>query len=403
MDFTVLIYIAIIIGVGLLSGKLSKLLHMPNATGYLVGGLFLGPSALNIIKAESFEGLELMSVVALGFIAFSIGNEMKMSYFKRVGTKPIVIAFFEATLAVVFVFLAMLAYFAIIGEFTNINIRFSLVLASIAAATAPAATLLVVSQYKAKGKLTEMLMSVVAIDDSIAVLLFGIGVAITNAVNPNIVHTSVILQVLQPLFEILISLGVGGIIGIILVLGTRWFTGRGNRVSLVIVSVFATVYLSDHFGGSYILANMTLGVIFANFSPDYKKVNGLIYFVTPPLYILFFVFSGVELDISVLLTVGVIGVVYIIFRMLGKVLGASLGSKLTHQDKNITKYLGYSLMPQAGVAIGLSLIATHILTPDLGLRIKAIILASSVIYGVIGPIVTKYTLEKAGDIVIIKG
>ncbi|HPJ24063.1 MAG TPA: cation:proton antiporter, partial [Bacillota bacterium] len=274
MDLKVLLYIGIIIAAGLLSGKLAKFLRMPNATGYLVGGLLLGPSLFNIVKVESFEGLEVISVVALGFIAFSIGNEMKVSYFKRVGTKPIVIAIFEASMAVLFVFLGLIGYFAITGNLTNINIRFSLVLASIAAATAPAATLLVVRQYKSKGKLTEMLMSVVAIDDSVAVLLFGIGVAITNAVNPNIVHSSVLMQVLQPVIEILISLGVGGVIGLILVFGTKWFTGRGNRISLVIVSVFLTIFVSDYLGGSYILASMTLGAVFANLSDKYEEVNG---------------------------------------------------------------------------------------------------------------------------------
>lgn len=403
MDLKVLLYIGIIIAAGLLSGKLAKLLRLPNATGYLIGGLFLGPSLLNLVKAESFEGLEVISVVALGFIAFSIGSEMKVSYFKRVGTKPIVIAFFEATLAVVFVFGSMIAYFAITHQLTNINVRFSLVLASIAAATAPAATVLVIRQYKAQGKLTEMLMSVVAIDDSVAVLLFGIGVAITNAVNPNIAHTSVLMQVLQPVFEILISLGVGGAIGLMLVLGTKWFTGRGNRISLTIVSVFLTIFIADKLGGSYILASMTLGAMFANLSDKYEEVNGLIYFVTAPIYITFFVFSGVELDLSVLTTVGVIGLLYVIFRMVGKVIGAKTGAALTNQDKSIKKYLGMSLMPQAGVAIGLSLVATHVLTPELGSEIKAIILASSVIYGLIGPIVTKYTLEKAGDIKTIKG
>ena len=400
MDLKVLLYIGIIIAAGLLSGKLAKFLRMPNATGYLVGGLLLGPSLFNIVKVESFEGLEVISVVALGFIAFSIGNEMKVSYFKRVGTKPIVIAIFEASMAVLFVFLGLIGYFAITGNLTNINIRFSLVLASIAAATAPAATLLVVRQYKSKGKLTEMLMSVVAIDDSVAVLLFGIGVAITNAVNPNIVHSSVLMQVLQPVIEILISLGVGGVIGLILVLGTKWFTGRGNRISLVIVSVFLTIFVSDYLGGSYILASMTLGAVFANLSDKYEEVNGLIYFITAPIYITFFVFSGVELDISVLTTVGVIGMVYVVFRVLGKVFGAKSGAILTKQDTSIKKYLGWSLMPQAGVAIGLSLVATHVLTTDLGSQIKAIILASSVIYGLIGPIVTKYTLQKAGDITI---
>jgi len=400
VNLTILLYLGIIIAAGLLSGKLAKAIHLPNATGYLIGGLLIGPSILNLVKEDVFPSLELVSVVALGFIAFSIGNEMKFSYFKRVGTKPIVIAFFEATMAVVFVFLAFILYFAIIGKLNNENLRFSLVLAAIAAATAPAATLLVVKQYKAKGKLTEMLMSVVAIDDSVAVILFGIAVAVTNAINPDVVHASILMQVLHPIFEILISIGIGGAMGALLVFGTKWFTGRGNRISLVVMAVFMTIYLTDHFGGSTILGAMTLGTIFANFSNKYEEVNGLVYFITPPIYIIFFVLSGAEIDFTVLTTVGLIGFIYMIFRMVGKIIGASTGSLLTKQDKVITKYLGYSLIPQAGVAIGLSLVATQILSQEMGLQIKSIILASSVIYGLIGPVVTKYTLNKAGELTV---
>jgi len=400
VNLTVLLYLGIIIAAGLLSGKLAKYLRLPNATGYLIGGLLIGPSVLNLVKEDVFPSLDLISVVALGFIAFSIGNEMKFSYFKRVGTKPIVIAFFEATMAVLFVFAAFIIYFAVTGNLNNENLRFSLVLAAIAAATAPAATLLVVKQYKAKGKLTEMLMSVVAIDDSVAVILFGIAIAVTNAINPNIVHASIFMQIMHPIFEILISIGIGGALGALLVFGTKWFTGRGNRISLVVMSVFLTIFLTDKLGGSTILGAMTLGTVFANFSPKYEEVNGLVYFVTPPIYITFFVLSGAEINFTVLTTVGLIGIIYMIFRMLGKIVGASTGSILTKQDKVITKYLGLSLIPQAGVAIGLSLVATQILSAEMGSQIKSIILASSVIYGIIGPVVTKYSLQKAGELTV---
>ncbi len=400
MDLQVLFYAGIIIATGLLFGKIAKYLHLPNVTGYLVGGLLIGPSIFNFVKESALPGLELVSVVALGFIAFSIGNELKISYFKKVGTKPIVIAVLEATLAVVFVFGALLIYYAITKQFTNENIRFSLVLASIAAATAPAATLMVIRQYKAKGKLTETLMSVVAIDDSVAVLLFGIGIAIANSMNPNIEHSSMVMQILHPMIEIITSLGIGGLIGVILVMGCKWFTGRGNRISLVVAAIFLTIFLSDKLGGSSILGCMTLGAIFANFSKKHEEVNGLIYFITPPVYIMFFVLSGVELKLSVLVSVGVIGLIYVIFRMTGKIIGARLGGILTHSDKKVSKYLGFALIPQAGVAIGLSLIATQVLNPELGAQVRAIILSATVIYELAGPIVTKLILIKAGEIKI---
>ena len=224
MDLTVLFYAGVLIATGLLFGKLAKYVRLPNVTGYIVGGLLVGPSILNIVKKTSFASLELVSVVALGFIAFSIGNELKLSYFKRVGTKPIVIAVMESVFAVVFVFVALIIYFLIVKDLTNANLRFSLVLAAIAAATAPAATIMVVRQYKAKGSLTDTLMSVVAIDDSVAIVLFGILVALANALAPTASSEPLILQILLPFWEIFVSLGIGGVIGLILTFGCKWFT-----------------------------------------------------------------------------------------------------------------------------------------------------------------------------------
>ena len=400
MDLRVLLYTGIIIATGLLFGKVAKYLKLPNVTGYLIGGLLIGPSLLNIIKEDYIEGLQLVSVVALGFIAFSIGNELKISYFRKVGTKPIVIAIFESALAVIFVFGGLITYFAVAGTLDNEKLRFSLVLASIAAATAPAATLMVIRQYKAKGVLTDTLMSVVAIDDSVAVLLFGIGIAIANAIDPTVEHASLFMQVLAPILEIIVSLGIGALIGTLLVLATKWFTGRGNRISLVVTSIFLSIYISDVLGGSSILACMMLGAVFANFSKKHDEINGLVYFVTPPIYIMFFVLSGIELEISVLASVGIVGLIYVVFRILGKVAGATAGAILTKSDKNVVKYLGFSLIPQAGVAIGLSLIATHILPENLGHQVRAIILAATVIYELLGPVITKFTLKKAGEITI---
>ncbi|MFA7075106.1 MAG: cation:proton antiporter [Candidatus Izemoplasmatales bacterium] len=398
MDLSILLYTAIIIATGLLFGKVAKLIKLPNVTGYLIGGLLIGPSILNIIKEEALPGLEIVSVVALGFIAFTIGNELKIKYFKKVGVKPIIIAFLESFLAVIFVFLALIIYFLIINQFNVQNIRFALVLAAIAAATAPAATLMVIRQYKAKGTLTDTLLSVVAIDDSVAVLLFGICVAIANALDPAKVSSTIFLQIMQPIFEILISVGIGSLIGLILVFGCLWFTGRGNRISLTVASIILTVYLADAWGGSSILAAMVAGFIFTNVSSKEEKVNELIYFFTPPVYVMFFVLSGVELKLSVLVSVGLLGIIYIIFRIAGKVFGAYLGARITKSDENTRRYLGFALIPQAGVAIGLSLIATTALNPELGMQIRAIVLSATVIYELSGPIITKIVLKKAGEI-----
>lgn len=398
LNIEVLFYAGIIIATGLLFGKIAKYVRMPNVTGYLVGGLLIGPSIFNIIKEEALPGLEIVSTVALGFIAFSIGNELKISYFKKVGTRPIVIAVMEALFGVLFVLGSMILYFLIAGKLTVENVRFSLVLAAIAAATAPAATLMVIRQYKAKGTLTETLMSVVAIDDSVAIMLFGICVAIANAIGQTSVQTSIFIQIATPFWEILISLIIGGAFGLILVLGCKWFSGRGNRISLVIALIFLTIYIANIVHGSSLLACMMLGGVFANMSKKYEEVSNLIYFVTPPVFIMFFVLSGAELKLSVLTVVGLIGIVYVVFRVFGKIFGAWFGSKITKAEPKIAKYLGYALVPQAGVAIGLSLIATQVLNPVMGAQIRAIILSATLIYELTGPIITKIVLKKAGEI-----
>ncbi len=398
MNLIVLFYAGIMIATGLLFGKIAKYVRLPNVTGYLVGGLLIGPSILNVVKEDAFAGLEIVSTVALGFIAFTIGNEFKLSYFKRVGTRPLVIAALEATFGVLFVFVALILYFLIVGNLNNTSVRFSLVLAAIAAATAPAATLMVVRQYKAKGTLTETLMSVVAIDDSVAIILFGIFVSIANAIAPEAASASLWIQILRPFYEIIVSLLLGGAIGGILVLGCIWFTGRGNRISLVVASLFLTLYLADLVGGSQLLAAMAMGGVFANLSKKYEEVNGLIYFVTPPIFIMFFVLSGAELELKVLLVVGLIGVLYILFRVFGKIFGAWLGARITKAEPKVAKYLGWALLPQAGVAIGLSLIAAEILNPEMGSQIRAIVLSATLIYELIGPVVTKQSLKLAGEL-----
>ncbi|HOP56843.1 MAG TPA: cation:proton antiporter [Bacillota bacterium] len=400
MDLTILFYAGIMIATGLLFGKLAKIAHLPNVTGYLIGGLLIGPSLLNIIKESYTESLDLVSMVALGFIAFTIGDEFKVSYFKKVGAKPIIIAIMEASFGVLFVFAGLILYFAITKQLDITSIRFSLILSAVAAATDPAATLMVVKQYKAKGSLTDTILGVVALDDSVAVMLFGICVAVANAIGPSTAGASLIIQILNPLKEIFFSLGIGAAMGFLLTYACLWFTGRGNRISLVVTMIFVTIYLADLVNGSTILACMALGAIFANFSKKYDEVNNLVYFITPPIFIMFFVLSGAELKLSVLLVVGVIGIVYTLMRVFGKFFGAWFGARISKAEPKIANYLGFALLPQAGVAIGLSLVATQILDADMGSQIRAIVLAATLVYELSGPVVTKTILRKTGEITV---
>ena len=399
MGLTSLLYTGILIVTGLIFGKLAKYVKLPNVTGYLVGGLLVGPSLIGIISESEIASLTIISNVALGFIAFSIGNEFKLSYFKQVGSRPIVIAFVEAFFAVVFVFVAVILYFLITGQLNITNIRFALVLSAIAAATAPAATFMVVKQYKAKGDLTDTLLSVVAIDDSAAIILFGLCVAVANILGKSgSTDTSLFMQILAPFWEIILSIGIGGVIGFIVTLAVKWYSGPGNRISLVIAAVFLTIYIVTELNGSALMGCMAMGAVFANTSNKYDEVNNLVNYITPPIFLLFFVLSGAELNLSLLLIVGIIGVIYVLSRVGGKVFGAWLGAKITKADPKIQKYLGYALIPQAGVAIGLSLIATQVLSPEMGSQIRTIILVATLIYELSGPIITKKTLQAAGEI-----
>ncbi len=387
ISLNTLLYLALMIFFGMAFGRLAKLVKLPNVTGYLVGGLILGPSVLGLVPQEALAGMDLISSVALGFIAFSIGNEFKLSYFKRVGVTPIVIAVLESLLAVVFVVAGL-----VIAGF---EVPFALVLGSIAAATAPAATIMVIKQYRAKGPMTETLLSVVAIDDATALIFFSICVAIAGALGGK--TSSLAESLLSPLVEIFGAILLGFALGLLFLLPMRWFKKSGNRLALIFGFVFLGVGIADLLGVSSLLLCMAMGAALANFSREVNSVMKLTDGVTPPLYLLFFVISGAELQLGVLPSIGVAGVIYVLLRVAGKISGAWLGGRLGRADESVRRYLGLALVPQAGVAIGLSLIATTAV-PEYGATIRAIILCGTLIYEMVGPALAKFSLKKAGEI-----
>lgn len=406
MIFNLLYYIGIIILTGLVFGKLAKYLKLPNVTGYIVGGLIIGPSVLGyfgiaVVPANMADILSPISEIALGFIAFTIGTEFQLSYFKRVGTKPIVIAFFESFFAVVFILIVLLLF--------KVELGFALVLSSIGAATAPAATLMVIKQYRAKGEVTETLMSVVAIDDATAMIFFGISVAIAKAIGSN--SSNVAWTIFKPIVEVLVSLGIGFVVGLVITLLLKWFTGRSNRLSVVTALLLITVSISSifsyfkvPFGFSSLLSCMMAGAVLTNLMPERRTstVLDLIDRFTPPIMISFFVLAGVSLELSVLKTVGIIGIIYIVMRVIGKWSGAWLGGQITKASPAVKKYLGLALIPQAGVAIGLALVARTVLEPAQAAQLTAVILSATLIYELVGPLITKISLQKAGEIIIEK-
>lgn len=387
MGNSIFIQLGLALLLAMLSSKLVKKMHLPNVTGYLIIGILAGPFVLGLITEEAVSGFHIISEFALGFIAFSIGAEFKLSYLKKAGKAPIIIALLEALLAVVFVDIALIA--------TGHNIQFSLMLGAIAAATAPAATLMVVRQYKAKGPVTETLMPVVAIDDAIALMLFGISLAVVKAMSA--VNSPLWVTLITPVAEILLALLLGAVMGLFLTFLVKWFSNKGNRLSISIAMIAITVGISKHFGLSELLASMAMSTVFVNLSKDSDEIFGIVDSFTPPLFMLFFFFSGADLNIAILPTVGVTGVIYVVVRVLGKVLGATLGASICNSPAPVKKYLGFTLIPQAGVAIGLATLSLTVV-PEYGQTIQVIILAGTVVYELIGPVVTKIALTKAGDI-----
>lgn len=373
---------------GLLSSKIMDKIKFPNVTGYIIIGLIAGPYCLNIITPEAVESFSVIPDIALGFIAFSIGAEFKLSYLKKVGKSPIIIAITEAVGAVLTVDLALIL--------TGNNVAFSLVLGAIAAATAPAATLMVVRQYKAKGPVTDTLLPVVAIDDAVALMCFGLSVAIAKSIS-SMEAGLMLATLIDPVIEILGALLLGALLGIILKFLTAWYSGKGNRLTIAVAMVFLCIGVSVKLGLSALLACMAMSAVFTNISELSEEVFKQVDRITPPIYLLFFFISGAELNITILPTVGTIGAIYVVFRVVGKVMGAAYGARISKAEPVVKKYLGFTLIPQAGVAIGLAGMATSIV-PSYGYKIQTIILCGTIIYELIGPLVTKIALTRAGEI-----
>lgn len=386
---TTLLALGIAMAVALVFNRIVKKLHLPNVTGYLVGGLLIGPSILNLFPASALEGAQVIVTVALGFIAFSIGGEFKFSNIKKIGGSVLVITFCQALMAAAVVTAALLIF--------GFSMPLSLTLGAIATATAPAATLMVVRQYKARGPIVNILLPVVALDDAIGLIVFSVCLSVAQALSGS-VDLSAAAMILQPLREIGLSLAIGIGLGLVLSLALRFFASRANRICLVVCAVFLGVALAEMLGLSSLLLCMCIGAVMANMFKDYEKVLEVNERWTPPLFLLFFVISGADIDLSVLSTVGLLGVVYILARSLGKYFGAFLGASIVRQEKPIRNYLGITLLPQAGVAIGMSQIAVAAL-PEYGPQIRAVVLSATVIYELVGPLLTKLVLTRAGEII----
>ena len=382
-----LLLVGITMMAGLIMSRAAKLVKLPNVTAFLVAGLIIGPCVAGIISREQAESMGIISEAALGFIAYSIGGEFKLSYLKKIGKAPLTITFFQGMMTAVCVDVGLILF--------GVDVPLALLLGAIGLATAPAATLMVVRQYKANGPVTQMLLPVVAMDDALGLMVFSISAAVAQGMLGGAITVSSML--LTPLIEIVGSFALGAALGWLLAFGARFFASRGNKLALSIALVLAGVGLCDILNLSSLLVCMMIGAMMVNLSQQREVLMEQCDRFTPPLFLLFFVLSGADLDLSVLPSVGLIGVMYLLLRCIGKWGGTYLGAVCVKADKHIRHYLGLTLLPQAGVAIGMAALVSARF-PTLAAQVNTIVLAGVLVFELIGPVITKIALTKAGEI-----
>ena len=394
---------------GLMLSRLTKRLKLPAVTAYLIAGLLLGPFVLGRLNVpglgfQSLHQVELLSIItqtALGFIAFTIGNEFRLSQLKSMGSRAIIIGILQALVTTIVVDVVLIALHFCFPQIISIPV--AIVLGAIASATAPAATLMVVRQYKAKGPLTRLLMLVVAIDDAVGLVLFSVSFGIATALSQG--ELSVLAVVVEPILEIVLSLVLGSLMGWLLNWVEQFFHSRSKRLTISVAFVLLTVGLSSvsfevaglHCGFSLLLVCMMTGTIFCNICSTSEELMERIDNWVMPLHVLFFVISGAELDLEILahpVTI-IVGVIYILARSAGKYYGAAVSCKMTGQSKPITDNLGITLLPQAGVALGMAMTAA---TLENGALARNVVLFGVLVYELVGPTLTKRSLLAVGEI-----
>ena len=407
----ILLSLSIALFSGLMLSRVAKLLGLPAVTAYLVAGILIGPFCLgafgvNGLGFTSFENIESFSIisdVALGFIAFSIGNEFRLEDLKHIGKQATVIGIFQAVFTTLLVDAVLVIVHLIIPD--KFPLPAAIIMGAIASATAPAATLMVVRQYKAKGPVTNVLLPVVALDDAVGLVLFSISFGVAKALIAGTV--SMVAIIVEPIIEVVLSIGLGAAMGFLFTYFEKFFHSRSKRLSMSVAFVLVTVAISNfsfsigdvHVAFSPLLSCMMLGTIFCNTCDFSAKLMDRLDRWTAPIFILFFVLSGAELDLSVMADISIvlIGLVYIVFRCVGKYFGASISATMVKAEPNIKKYLGITLFPQAGVALGMA-IKAGALVGGIGVIIANVTLFSVLIYELVGPFLTKIALTKAGEI-----
>ncbi len=421
-SMSLLLCLSIALLAGLLMSRLAKRLGLPAVTAYLVAGILVGPYVLGqiplnglgftAIKSESgftskyLHSFTILSDVALGFIAFAIGNEFRLSQLKKIGKQATIIGVLQAVVTTLIVDAALIALHIAMGD--KFPLEAAIILGAIASATAPAATLMVVKQYKAKGPVTDVLLPVVALDDAVGLLLFALSFGIAKSIGGTL---SVVSILVEPLLEIILSIGLGAVMGGLFSFIERFFHSRSKRLAVSVAFVLLTIALAKlefsigavHIRFSPLLVCMMLGTIFCNICDFSEELMDRVERWTAPLFVVFFVTSGAELDLSVFtsLSIVLIGAVFLASRSFGKYYGANLSARLAKCDDNIVKYLGITLLPQAGVALGMANMvkgAAEFAGTSVATVVVSITLFAVLVYELIGPALTKTALMRAGEI-----
>ena len=418
-----LLSIAVCLFAGLMMTRALKRLHLPDVTAYLIAGVLIGTYCIGrfVIGGFSFgfnDGVApvgsftIISDIALGFIAFDIGNEFRVKDLKKTGKQATVIGIFQAVVATLVVDAVLVGVHFLLIAATGVDylpLPACILLGAIASATAPAATLMVVRQYKAKGPLTDLLLPIVALDDAVGLILFAVSMGVAKALHGGALNGTSVL--VEPMLEIILSLVLGAVLGFILSAVERVFHSNSNRLTLMITFVFLTVALAMlhfeiggiHIGFSSLLTCMMLGTVFCNVCKTSEEMMQRTEKWTKPLFVLFFVISGASMDLTVFKEpiFILIGVIYILFRSVGKIAGSWSSAKMMNCDENTVKYLGITLLPQAGVALGMvsTVNADSVFGGStIGNTVRFVILFGVLIYEIFGPMMTKWALTKAGDI-----
>ena len=387
-SLNIFIKLALVVSFGFVGGKIARKFNLPDVTGFLIGGLFLGPSFLNIIEAADGPMINFINEVALSAIAFNIGGEFLIKTIRKLGKEVFIITIFEVLGVVALVFFVM-------NVVLKQNFVFSVMVASMSAATAPAGTMMVIRQYRAKGPMTNTILPVAALDDALGIMVFGLAMSLAKISLGEVTGSGLALAA-APFLEIAFSLLLGGVLGLILSYLTKFVSSSEEMTSFIIVFILASSGLSYYLDLSSLLSSMMMGAVFVNIARKPMKVFSNINQFMAPFNLLFFAFAGTSLNLSLLGSIGLLGIAYVMSRLIGKVLGATIGAYVAGSDDVVKKYLGWALLPQGGISIGLSMIVSEQL-PEFSGGIVTLILFSVLVFEIAGPILAKVAITKAGE------